>query len=58
MDLHGRGAMVTSAHVLAAAPNALILEHMDWWQPRKALDCFKAWAPRQPNAPQANPGTL
>ncbi|MDP2700853.1 MAG: enolase C-terminal domain-like protein [Candidatus Rokubacteria bacterium] len=32
MDLQGRGAMVTSAHVLAAAPNALILKHMDWWQ--------------------------
>ena len=25
--------MEASAHVLAAAPNALILEHMDWWQP-------------------------
>jgi L-alanine-DL-glutamate epimerase-like enolase superfamily enzyme len=24
--------MEASAHVLAAAPNALILEHMDWWQ--------------------------
>jgi L-alanine-DL-glutamate epimerase-like enolase superfamily enzyme len=23
--------MEVSAHVLAAAPNALILEHMDWW---------------------------
>jgi mandelate racemase len=22
----------TSAHLLAAAPNALILEHMGWWQ--------------------------
>ncbi|MDP3911818.1 MAG: mandelate racemase/muconate lactonizing enzyme family protein [Gemmatimonadales bacterium] len=25
--------MEASAHVLAAAPNGLILEHMDWWQP-------------------------
>jgi L-alanine-DL-glutamate epimerase-like enolase superfamily enzyme len=24
--------MEASCHVLAAAPNALILEHMDWWQ--------------------------
>ncbi len=24
--------MEASAHVLAAAPNALILEHMEWWQ--------------------------
>ena len=25
--------MEASAHVLAAGPNTLILEHMDWWQP-------------------------
>ena len=24
--------MEASCHVLAAAPNGLILEHMDWWQ--------------------------
>ena len=24
--------MEASVHVLAAAPNALIMEHMDWWQ--------------------------
>ena len=23
----------TSAHLLAASPNALILEHMAWWEP-------------------------
>jgi L-alanine-DL-glutamate epimerase-like enolase superfamily enzyme len=24
--------MEASCHLLAAAPNGLILEHMDWWQ--------------------------
>jgi L-alanine-DL-glutamate epimerase-like enolase superfamily enzyme len=24
--------MEASCHVVAAAPNGLILEHMDWWQ--------------------------
>lgn len=44
--------MEASCHVLAAAPNALILEHMDWWQDlyteRLVVDAGHVLVPERP----------